>query len=338
MTRRPTADRWAVVCRYQEGLSIAEISRQTGFPRHFVSRWISKYNEFGSVDDAAHTGRPKKLSPTVEAIVERKMRGKIRRSTRVIARQLKKQKLAAVSYSTVRRTAKNRGLQPYKRRKTSRLSEAHRNARLEFAKTHADKDWGNVVFTDEHRFKKYRVGNPRHNFVWAKSTTEVPPQELERWGLCVDVWAGISSKGKTKLAFYEGTLDAESYQKILRKTLLPAAKEWFEDEKKSWELQQDKATSHTAISTKRWLDAHGVEVVDDWPTKGDDINPMENIWAILDERLENEKYDSRETMQTAIRKLWDKIDSTVLDNLVDSIPDRLRRIRKARGGSIKAVS
>ena len=92
------------------------------------------------------------------------------------------------------------------------------------------------------------------------------------------------------MAFYEGTLDAPAYQNILQKTLLPAAQEWYEDEKAGWELQQDKASCHTAKSTEGWLEQHGVAVVEGWPTKGADINPMENLWAILDERLEDKKF------------------------------------------------
>ena len=93
----------------------------------------------------------------------------------------------------------------------------------------------------------------------------------------------IQLPGKTELVLYEGTLDAHTYQDILQKTLLPAAQELFQDEKDGWELQQDKASCHTAKSTKRWLEQHGVDVVEGWPTKGDDINPIENLWAILDE-------------------------------------------------------
>jgi hypothetical protein len=88
--------------------------------------------------------------------------------------------------------------------------------------------------------------------VWAKSVSEVPGKEMERWGLTVDAWGGFSWQGKTDLVFYEDTLDAPAYQGILENSLLPAAKEWFGDEKDGWELQQDKATCHTAKSTKTW--------------------------------------------------------------------------------------
>ena len=59
-------------------------------------------------------------------------------------------------------------------------------------------------FSDEHKFKQFKGGNPRHDLVWAKSPSEVPPKEIERWGLTMDVWAGINWRGKAESAFYQG--------------------------------------------------------------------------------------------------------------------------------------
>jgi hypothetical protein len=85
------------------------------------------------------------------------------------------------------------------------------------------------------------------------------------------------------------------------------------------------------------LEQHGVDVVEGWPTKGDDINPIENLWAILDEKLESKKFKTENGMKKAIRQVWDEVDLSLLHNLISSVPDRLRRIRKAQGGPIKAV-
>ena len=49
---------------------------------------------------------------------------------------------------------------------------------------------------------------------------------------------------------------------------------------------------HQALAGAAW-----VGVVEDWPTKGDDINPMENLWAILDDRLEHTKFTTEEGME-----------------------------------------
>ena len=62
------------------------------------------------------------FSARVERAVEKKMRGKRRRSSRVIERELKRQKVS----ETVQRTVHCRGLHAFKQRKTSRLSKAQR--------------------------------------------------------------------------------------------------------------------------------------------------------------------------------------------------------------------
>src|SRR6185436_19807076 len=43
--------------------------------------------------------------------------------------------------------------------------------------------------------------------------------------------------------------------------------------------------------------------------------------------------DLRENgMKKAIRQVWEEVDLSLLHNLINSVPDRLRRIRKAKGG------
>ena len=177
---------------YKEGLTTAELCRKTGFYKQFVTHWISKYKDSGSVDDAPRAEGPRKLSARVERAVEKKMRRKRRRSSRVIERELKSQKVSDVSYKDSAENSARRGLHAFKQRKTSRLSKAHKRGRLKFARTNIKKDWSNVVFSDEHKFKQFKGGNPRHNFGWAKSVGEVPGKEMERWGLTVDAWGGFS--------------------------------------------------------------------------------------------------------------------------------------------------
>ena len=337
MVHRSTADRHQVITYHNDGLSNADIARKTGFDKRFIARWVNRAKEGLPIDDNKRSGRPRKRTNVVEKKVEAEMSGKRKRSSRVVARDLKRQKVADISYRTVQRAAHNRGLKPFKRPKTSRLTPAHKKERLKFANANMKKDWSSVMFSDEHKFKQFKGGNPRHDQVWARCASQVPPKEVERWSLVIDVWAGISCQGKTKLYFYTGGLNAQGYQDALRKTLLPGARDIFNDEKDGWELQQDKATAHTACSTKRFLQQENIAVVDGWPTKGDDINPIENLWAILDERLEERKFTTTKGMKKAIREEWDNVDQDLLDNLIGSVPDRLRRVIKAQGASIKRV-
>ena len=337
MGRRADADRWAVVTWFQQGLKPADIVHKTGFCFPFVNRWIEHFKRKGTAVDDPRAGKKRKRTMAMEKEVAGLMRGKQRRSSRVVAQILKDRGIADVHYTTVQRAAHAQHLKPYRMQRSPRLTEAHKKDRLAFAKQLKNKDWSHTIFTDEHVFKQFKGANASHDIVWAKNPSEVPDREVERWSMTASVWAGISKQGKTPLHFYTGTLNALNYQEILGQSLLPAAQDLFGDGEGAWELQQDKATCHTARSTREWLEENDIVVLDAWPTKGDDINPMENLWAILDERLQRRRYTTLAGLKKVLREEWDLLGQNIIDNLIDSIPGRLCKIRKALGGAIKRV-
>ena len=97
---------------------------------------------------------------------------------------------------------------------------------------------------------------------------------------------------------------------LLENSLLPAARVVLKTKSKGGNSSKTRRLVTRQQSTKRWLEQHGVGVVEDWPTKGDHINPMENLWAILDDRLEHKKFRTEE-MKKKIRELWDELDSSL---------------------------
>ena len=49
-------------------------------------------------------------------------------------------------------------------------------------------------------------------------------------------------------------------------------------------FQQDLMPAHSARSTIRWLEDHGIEVLP-WPANSPDLNPIENLWGLVKRRM-----------------------------------------------------
>ena len=67
------------------------------------------------------------------------------------------------------------------------------------------------------------------------------------------------------------------------------------------------------------------------PTSSPDLNPIENAFAILKSKIENEDIKTLPKLRTAIRKIWKSMNKKHLSNLARSMPKRLRRVLELGG-------
>jgi len=67
------------------------------------------------------------------------------------------------------------------------------------------------------------------------------------------------------------------------------------------------------------------------------LNPIENLWKILKDRIQQRKPFPRtvEQLKAALREEWGKLEPDVLINLVNSMPKRVKMVIEARGGHSK---
>ena len=148
--------------------------------------------------------------------------GKRKKSSRVVAGQLRKQRnIPSVSYRTVQRYWHDERLYPYKQRKVSRLKEVHKLQRRSFVRAHRKTNWDSVLFVDE-KFSRYANINNKNDVVWAYSPDAVPPYEVLQHGPELMVWGGMCSRGVTPLYRITGTLRSPEYTHILNNVALPA--------------------------------------------------------------------------------------------------------------------
>jgi len=70
----------------------------------------------------------------------------------------------------------------------------------------------------------------------------------------------------------------------------------------------------------------------EWPPNSPDINVIEELWSIIDKRLALKSINTKEELQKCLQEEWDEISITLCQALVDSMPERIEKCLKAKGG------
>jgi transposase len=109
--------------------------------------------------------------------------------------------------------------------------------------------------------------------------------------------------------------------------MYPGGDGWF---------QHDNATPHTSKVAKEFLAKSGMQVLD-WPAQSPDINPIENLWAIVKQSIRQQKKQPTNLAQLerCVKAVWKTIPKETIRNLIDSMPRRIQAVIAARGGPTK---
>lgn len=143
-------------------------------------------------------------------------------------------------------------------------------------------------------------------------------------GLFLMVWCGKSEPDQWDhdSGFYIDILNENLEESLLKMGL--------ED---NYIFQQDNDPKHTAKKTQAFFRSCRIKPLE-WPPQSPDLNPIENLWAILDNRVEKTGVSNKQTYVAALEKAWNELDPQHLRNLVESMPKRLQSIIEAKGGHI----
>lgn len=197
--------------------------------------------------------------------------------------------------------------------------------------------WRSVIFTDEKCFSSvsafgrqcWRVRNTRfarrniHERTWSGRVSV----SFHGW-----MWWG----GPGELVTIEGNLDSEQYINILETSLIPSVRAYAIPEPYPIYLVQDRSPTDTSRVVRRWFNNHPEIILMDWPSKGCDCNPIENLWAFMvQEWGVDEK--THEAVERKTREVWEGMRRRVnlCSNLIDSMPTRLQEVIDAEGGWTK---
>jgi transposase len=311
----------------QQGLSVRSIATKVGIPKSTVEDWLKKYESTGSFERKTGSGRPRLIEPDREPQLERLIQSNREKSSDAL-RVVVKEKLGVdMSARSMRRYAQCLGYEWRLPLHKGFLTPYDEERRLQFALLHMGKsDWRCVIFSDEATFQLHG-GNDR---VWIKKG-EIVIHEARWPPLSLRVWLGFTAELVCQPYFFKGPFTAQLYKTILE-SRLPT---FTHKRHRQFILLQDKDPRHTAKLTKDFLRGQGVQWFVDWPPYSADLNPMENVWAVLKKEVQSYDPSNLDELQAAIEMSCAKIGTEMRQRLADSMDTRLKCVIEAEGGHTK---
>jgi transposase len=182
-------------------------------------------------------------------------------------------------------------------------------------------DESRFVLGDDHRWRHLRRGE--WNETAFARTTKFPESVM--------IWGAIGVDYKSGCFFCSQGVDSEEYQGILLRSRLVEEL----DQKHGrfgWYFMQDGASAHTSKATADFLKQ--CLLLPGWPPNSPDLNPIEMIWAIMKSRVKKAAPHTKTELEEVIAKLWDELETRVLNRLVMSFNTRLEMVLKVHGRSI----
>ncbi|GBM87809.1 Transposable element Tc3 transposase [Araneus ventricosus] len=136
------------------------------------------------------------------------------------------------------------------------------------------------------------------------------------------VWTAFGFNGQVGLAFLDGRQNSPKYIETLENHLMPFAENIG---RRNWEYQHDNAHIHTSNATKNYINSKNVTVLE-WPPMTSDLNPIENVWGIVSQKLYKNggQFYSVNALKTAIERAWYKQEPEILQTLIMSMENVIR--------------
>ena len=204
----------------------------------FVKKWVQRYLEVGNVDDLPERGLSRATTTKEDKAILCLFQNKPGISLRCAQIKLR-MKGINVSLNTIRSRLREKNVSFRSTLKKPLLSENHVERRLAWARENLNRDWDNVIFTDESSFWAWSSLSK----AWTTKSNRVL-QRTVKHPAKVHVWGCFSKHGFGCLFLFTSNLNAKKMCTIYQKCLLKSAEQFYGSDRTSWVLQEDNDPKH----------------------------------------------------------------------------------------------
>ena len=113
----------------------------------------------------------------------------------------------------------------------------------------------------------------------------------------INCWRAFSAKGKVELYFFNNNLNTNLYIEILEFSLPEVNKIM----KNSVILQFDKNLKHRSLKALEFCKENNIKIID-WQSNSPDLNPIENIWAKIKNKLCRHEFHNINKLRKRVEK------------------------------------
>ena len=253
-----------------------------------------------------------------------------------------------VSASTLRAALKELDIQNFRARRRPKIIQSVAAKRLRYSRESRTFNWKRctVRFSDEcsvqrgsGRKTEWSFGYPDETYDHDK-VIEVTTDRGKQQMVWSSIWITRGGRvGRSPLVIMERdyTSKGQGYTsqsciKALDEGLLP----YYQPGDR---FLQDNARVHTSQATKKYLERHGVWVIDH-PPYSPDLNPIEHLWWALKQAMHQifpefdtigEAQEDWDRFCEALKEVWLSIPDSLIRQLIHSMPRRLAAVEKAQG-------
>ena len=142
----------------------------------------------------------------------------------------------------------------------------------------------------------------------------------------------MSAAGVGPIVHAPGRLTAAGYVGILEDHLVPYT-EIISPAGEEVNFVQDHAPIHDAHLVQTFFDEHPHIILCDWPRKGMDCNPIENLFGHVVLEWENARERHPAALVAHVHEVWNRLADTpqICQRLVASMQNRLHEVILAEG-------